>query len=124
MYYTHHFAHEETLSRARSWLAQLGLKPHQIHVHAGASPRIALEFESPWLAEIRLLINAVERSDPDRSPGFWGAASHSNPQSECLEEAPLVQEHPRHGAVIGWHPPDSAPETDPDLRRLCEAMSR
>ena len=34
VFYSHHFAHRDTLSRAHSWLTQLGFHPQRIQDHA------------------------------------------------------------------------------------------
>ena len=106
MYFTHQFAHHETLSRAHSWLAQLGFKPHQIEMHTDGTPRIALSIEPSQWAEVSLLIGAVECADPDGFPSFWDQPRwHRNSSREHLETTPIVQ-CPGRSAAIGWHPLD------------------
>ena len=41
-YVTHHFAHLESLERARRWLVQLGFDPSHLEVRTEGIPRIAL----------------------------------------------------------------------------------
>jgi hypothetical protein len=106
MYFTHHFAHHETLSRVHSWLAQLGFKPHQIEMHKDGIPRIALSIEPYQWAEVSLLIAAVERTDPDGFPSFWDPPrSHRIPSGEHPEATPVAP-HRSRSAAIGWHPLD------------------
>jgi hypothetical protein len=112
MYYTHHFAHRQNLSRARAWLTQLGFGPHQIEASESGIPRITVAAEPARFAEIRTLVNALERSDPDGFPSFWDEARHtpcaSVPSAEPAMPAPV-----RAASVaIGWHPPDSTLASD------------
>ncbi|MDR3634865.1 MAG: hypothetical protein P4L84_13760 [Isosphaeraceae bacterium] len=105
MYWTHHFAHHETLSRARSWLTQLGYSPDRIEVHADGVPRLALTVNRQELAEVQMLINAVERADPQGWPSFWDLARQDYLRPETEGEVPPVVEE-RSKETIGWHPPD------------------
>src|SRR4051794_23613060 len=66
MFYTHHFSHSETLSRAKSWLARLGYQPRQIPTtDPEGVDRIAVTCSPTELAGVHMLISAVEASDPD-----------------------------------------------------------
>jgi hypothetical protein len=106
MYYTHHFAHPKTLARVKTWLTRLGLDRRQIESHATGTPRIALRVEPPRLDAIRMLINAVERTDPDGFPSFWEIAKqpyHAPDEAELGEASPPRE---RMTEVIGWHPID------------------
>jgi hypothetical protein len=106
MYFTHHFAHLETLSRAHSWLAQLGFKAHQIEMHKTGTPRIVLSIEPYQWAEVSLLIGAVECTDPDGFPSLWDLPRlHRNDSPEHPEAIPNAP-CPCHSAAIGWHPLD------------------
>jgi hypothetical protein len=104
MYITHHFAHPETLSRARSWLTHLGYKPHQIETHAEGLPRLAMSIEPYQLGEVSMLINAVERTDTDGFPSFWDLARQ--PHVARVEDSGSDERHPVHRTAIGWHPCD------------------
>ena len=68
MYYSHHFARRDTLSRAHSWLTQLGFHPQRIDNHATWFHRIVMEVEPQRLDALNMLINAVELTDPDGFP--------------------------------------------------------
>ncbi len=115
MYYTHHFAHPETLSRAHSWLTRLGFGADRMDAHAEGTPRLALRVEPSELAEVVMLLNAVERSDPDGWPSFWENAL-KNPSCPAMPEYPPTAEAVRPKTVpIGWHPVDRAPEALPQL---------
>ena len=70
MYMTHTFAHHETLSRAHSWLTQLGFRPRHA-AQASGVPRLVIVDEPQRLAAAKMLINAAENADPDGSPSFW-----------------------------------------------------
>lgn len=106
MYFSHHFAHRDTLSRAHSWLTQLGFHPQRIDDHATWIPRIVLEVEPQRLDALNMLINAVERTDPDGFPSFWDEARlpHDIP-IESHEQIAFERLGPRSSA-IGWHPLD------------------
>lgn len=104
MYWTHHFAHHETLRRARSWLERLGFAPDRIEVHSDGVPRLAMIVNPFEVAEIELLIHAVERTDPQGWPSFWDVARLDRHYPDSDPE-PIAQPVERRGA-IGWHPPD------------------
>jgi hypothetical protein len=105
-YITHHFAHLDTLSRARRWLIELGFEPGQIEILMEGIPRIAVRVEPGQVAEVQMVLNACELSDPDGWPSFWDLSRqpHVHPlMVEPVEMSILEQPHP---AAIGWHPPD------------------
>jgi hypothetical protein len=106
MYFTHHFAHRETLTRAHSWLTRLGFNPRQIETVTTGIPRIVLTVEPHWLDAVNMLINAAERTDPEGSPSFWDEARrpHSTPR-ESQGGTPFERRKPQT-SVIGWHPLD------------------
>ncbi len=81
MYYIHHFAHHETLRRACDWLGQLGYRPSVPGPGEAASPWLTLNVPTARLAEVELLVNAAENSDPLGWPSFWDEARlpHSAP---------------------------------------------
>ena len=106
MYFTHRFAHQTTLARAHSWLAQLGFKPHQIQMHKNGAPRITLSIEPYQWAEVSLLIGAVECTDPDGLPSFWDQLQPHREYSQGHPEATPSAAGPGHSAAIGWHPLD------------------
>jgi hypothetical protein len=70
MYMTHTFAHRETLSRAHSWLTQLGFRPRE-GAHSSGVPRLVIVDEPHRLAAAKMLINAAENADPDGFTSFW-----------------------------------------------------
>jgi hypothetical protein len=106
MYFTHHFAHRETLTRAHSWLTQLGFNPRRIETDASGIPRIVVKVEPHRLGAVKMLINAAERTDPDGFPTFWDEARrpHSTPRE--YPEGVLSEHQKPHASVIGWHPLD------------------
>jgi hypothetical protein len=124
MYLTHYFAHPETLARFEAWLTYLGVKHHPIDPHDAGIPRIAIRVEPSQMDAIRMLISAVERTDPDGFPSFWEMAAQPHGHIVARETETSPEGHPPGFAVIGWHPNDSVPASDPEFRELCEAMSR
>jgi hypothetical protein len=107
MYFTHHFAHHETLSLAHSWLTRLGFKPRKIATETSGIPRIVLNVEPQRLDAVCLLISAAERNDPDGFPSFWDEARQSRitPKDQDHEGTPPERRR-RQSTVIGWHPLD------------------
>lgn len=70
MYHTHTFARPETLSRAQSWLTQLGFHARQAETSTGASRLVIVE-DPQRMAAARMLINAAENTDPKGFNAFW-----------------------------------------------------
>jgi hypothetical protein len=123
MYYTHHFAHHETLRRACDWLAQLGFHPDRTRAGSDGTPWLAIPVGPGQYAEVALLVNAVERTDPQGWPSFWDEArlAHSAPTDSGRADDP-AHATTRH-ALIGWHPIDATrPVDDVDLDSFREAM--
>lgn len=113
MYYTHHFANHESLSRARSWLAHLGFGPERIEAHTDGIPRIALAVEPSEWSGVEMVIHAVERSDPRGWPGLWDVAAQTHVYPEA-DRVPASARLPRtRSTVIGWHPADSPSPAGP-----------
>jgi hypothetical protein len=106
MYFTHHFAHQETLNRARSWLTELGFRPEQVESRTTGFPRLSIRIARQQLAEIELLLHAIERSDPDGSPSFWYAPTGAWRPSRDEEASGSPAPTKAHSFAIGWHPPD------------------
>jgi len=106
MYFTHHFARPETLTRVHSWLAHLGFKPHQIEMHKEGVPRMTLSIKPSQWSEVSLLIGAVERTDPEGFPSFWEQPQPRRDASEKHPEAGLDAVRRGPSAAIGWHPLD------------------
>jgi hypothetical protein len=105
MYLTHTFARRETLSRAHSWLTQLGF-----HARHGAPSsgvlRLVIVDEPQRLAAAKLLINVAENADPDGFTSFWDQASPSHHiPKEYRADRPAPRREP-HSSVLGWHPLD------------------
>ena len=124
MYWTHHFAHHETLSRACSWLTRLGVSPDRIEAHSDGIPRLAVSVHPAELAGIEMVINAVERSDPDGRPSFWDVARLPHVYPSQVEGPAADGRGPRGSTAIGWHPTDSVPETGDAHRAFPEALER
>ena len=106
VFYSHHFAHRDTLSRAHSWLTQLGFHPQRIEDHATWIPRIVMEVEPSKVDAVNQLINAIESTDPDGFPCFWDEARQPHDSSKEYHVAiPALRPEP-HPTAIGWHPLD------------------
>jgi hypothetical protein len=110
-YITHQFAHSETLERARRWLIQVGFDPSRIEAHTQGIPRLALAVGPGESAEVELVIDAAESTDPDGNPSFWDLArqKHIYLQSgEVVDE--VSQSSQPHSFVVGWRPIDTERE--------------
>lgn len=123
MYFTHHFANAETMTRARSWLAHLGYGPHQFQTRTAGTPTVTISVPASQWAEVGLLINALERSDPDGFRSFWEDSRRPHVGHPGDEEIALAERATPQSAIIGWHPQDATLSADPELRRVLEGMS-
>ena len=122
-YITHEFAHPETLDRARRWLIQAGFDSSRVHAHTQGIPRLAVAVEPGEMAEVAMLIDAAESSDPDGFPSFLELARqrHIYPQPEKSDDSVAVAARSA-SFVIGWRPIDWDREvvqasTEVDLQR-------
>ncbi|MGP0066381.1 MAG: hypothetical protein ACLQGP_22680 [Isosphaeraceae bacterium] len=106
MYLTHTFAHRETLSRAHSWLTQVGFHPRQIAAESGGLHRIVIVDEPHRLAAAKMLINAAEHADPDGFPSLWDKAPQPQGTANSFHEGSPAELTKPHSSVIGWHPLD------------------
>ncbi len=106
MYWTHHFSHLETLTRARRWLAQLGFTPDRMEVHTEGVPRMAFLVTPAQFAEVKMLINAVERSDPEGWPSFWELSAYAQHAPHSVAEPVPLEADSTEDSAIGWHPLD------------------
>ena len=123
MYYTHHFAHQETLRRACEWLGRFGFHPDARRTESAGPPTLSLLVARNRLAEVELLINAVEHTDPQGWPSFWDEV-HAGwaPAGRAPASTEEGRDHPRRGA-IGWHPIDEGQAlTAAALDEIREAM--
>jgi hypothetical protein len=120
---TFEFAHPETLDRARRWLIQVGFSVNRIEAHLLGIPRLAVAVEPGEAAEVEMLIDAVEASDPDRFPSFLHVAQQRRvySQSERLDES-TQQRAESVSFAIAWHAVDQEREvsqasTEVELQR-------
>jgi hypothetical protein len=119
MYYTHHFAHHETLLRACDWLDRLGFHPERT-TEPDVTPRLSMPVSVSQLAKVEMIISAVEKTDPEGWPSFWDEArlAHSAPKSAArVEDSPTTSTR----GIIGWHPIDAHPR-EAEFDRIREAM--
>ena len=119
-YITHQFSHVETLERARRWLAQAGIDPSRIETHAHGIPRISVAVEGAEAAEVQLVIDAAESSDPDGAPGIWDLARQKHIERQGVEQtAAPVTAAQSESFVVGWRPQDAEREitqTDTEIQ--------
>ena len=106
MLFTHTFAHRETLSRAHSWLTQVGFHPRHIEGDAPGTPRIVIVDEPHRLAAAKMLINAAEHADPDGFPGLWDKTPHAYFTPDAYHAATPSALTTSRPSAIGWHPMD------------------
>lgn len=122
-YISHQFAHVETLERARRWLIQAGFDPSRIEAHRQGIPRLALAVEPGESAEVELVIDAAESSDPDGNPSFWDLARQKHIYVQSGEAGGQISEPSQpHSFLVGWRPIDTEREitqasTDVRLRK-------
>ena len=110
-YVTHQFAHPETLDRARRWLVQLGFEPARLEVSHSGPPRLAVAVGPGEAAEVEMVINAAEESDPDGTLSLWDVARHHHIYIQSQEETGEPQRFTRPASfVIGWRPIDEGRE--------------
>jgi hypothetical protein len=125
MYYVHHFAHHDTLRRACDWLDQFGFHPDRPTPGEADAPWLTLSVETSQLAEVELLVNAAENTDPLGWPSFWEEARQGYSRTE-LSSDKSHRDHARGGkATIGWHPIDDVDALDrAEVEWLREVMGR
>jgi hypothetical protein len=102
---THQFAHIETLERARRWLIQAGFDPSRIEVHTQGIPRLSVTVEGGEAAEVRMIIDAAESSDPEGNPGIWDLARQRHVYPQGKKEAGTATSS--ESIVAGWTPQDA-----------------
>jgi hypothetical protein len=123
-YVTHHFAHLETLELARRWLVQLGFDPGLIETHTDGVPRIAVAVQPEESAEVELVINAAELTDPNAWPSFWDVARQDHIYPEHDAKAGELPLHHARTTAIGWHPEDRGAPEPVGLTRIWDVSSR
>jgi hypothetical protein len=110
-YMSHQFAHPETLDRARRWLVHAGFDPSQIEVITDGIPRIAIKLGPGQGAEAAMIIDAVERTDPDGLPSFWDLARQAHVHTEhTIAAETLGAETEPSTFIVGYQVPDDRPE--------------
>jgi hypothetical protein len=122
-YVTHHFAHLETLSIARRWLVQLGFDPSQIETHTDGVPRIAVAVRPEEAAEVEMVINAAELTDPDSWPSFWDVAQQAHVYPVLVEQTTELPLPHARTTAIGWHPEDRSSSDAVRLTRVVDVMT-
>jgi hypothetical protein len=113
-YVTHQFASPETLTLARRWLVQLGFDPGHIETHTVGVPRIAVAVPENRAAEVELLINVAELTDPDAWPSSWYQARQDHVHPHLVGAEGPAAMHQTRTTAIGWHPEEkvSTPLTE------------
>jgi hypothetical protein len=122
MYYTHHFAHQETLRRACEWLGEFGYRPWEIERQFGGVPSLGLEVEPGRMGAVELLVNALETSDPDGWPGFWDESRLPHPWASSPGREPRLDGVETRPSPVGWHPLDESRRENPELDLLRDVM--
>ncbi len=123
-YVTHHFAHLETLAIARRWLVQLGFDPGHIETHTDGIPRIAVAVRPEEAAEVEMVINAAELTDPDSWPSFWDVAQQPHVYPAHVEQTSTASHHHAHATPIGWHPEDRNTPEPVDRTQTLDVIPR
>jgi hypothetical protein len=118
-YITHEFAHTETLDRARRWLRLLGFDPARIEAHSHGVPRLAVAVDHGEAAEVALLIDIAESTDPDGFPSISQPAQprHVKAQPDMMGDSMQRAAKPASFAV-GWHPLEAAGDLGQASSRL------
>ncbi len=107
-YMTHHFAHVETMQRARRWLVELGFDSTRIHTHGEHHPWMTILDTADRLAQARVIINAIEHGEHGKRHGVWDRPRDADHVEHHHGAHVHVHAHEHHESVtIGWHPPDS-----------------
>jgi hypothetical protein len=92
-------------------LVQAGFAPSRIEVHDHGAPRLAVAVEPGEAAEVEMLIDVVERTDPDGFPSFWDLARGSRVSSRDKETSLAETPQPHSVSfVVGWRPLDNTRE--------------
>jgi len=121
-YIAHQFAHVETLERARRWLLEAGFDASRIEAHTQGIPRLALAVQPGESAEVEMIIDAAESTDPEGNPSFWDLARQKHIYFQAAETSGATPEEGQpHSFVVGWRPVDTEREvsqasTDMHLR--------
>jgi hypothetical protein len=109
IYLTHHFAHSETLVRARRWLMQAGISPDRILVHDHGSHRLTVAAEPAEVDSIQMIVRIAGMNDPDGLPSLWDIPH------DPLVDVPTREETSEPSAVrppssfsLGWTAVDPA----------------
>lgn len=106
MYYTHYFANNESMLRARDWLSKLGFGPENMESHTHGIPRLSVAVEWDRWPVVEMLINAVERSDPRGWPGLWDVTHQAPVYPAARMDEGMAEASPVGTTAIGWHPND------------------
>jgi hypothetical protein len=118
-YLTHHFAHSETLARARRWLMQAGIPRDRILVHDQGSHRLTVEAEPAEVDSIEMIVRIAAMNDPDGLPGLWNLP-YDPPVAEAIHKDRAEPSAPRPPSSfsLGWTATD--PALDESQRREIE----
>jgi hypothetical protein len=122
MYYTHHFAHHETLRRACEWLDHMGFHP-ECTTEPDVTPRLSMPVSVSQLAKVEMVISAVEKTDPQGWPSFWDEARLTHSAPRPVPSSDKVERRSSRPAAIGWHPIDrTGLSAWPEFEQMYEAM--
>jgi hypothetical protein len=114
-YVTHHFAHVETLERARRWLIGAGIDPSRIEARTNGMLTLAVAVDTGESARAQCIFDAAESSDPDGHPAFWELVGQRQHHSHAGMTASTDGTPGRSRSFeVGWHPQD-ADRDEPDI---------
>lgn len=107
-YVTHHFAHVETLERARRWLIGAGIDPSRIEARTHRMLTLAVAVETGESARAQCIFDAAESSDPDGHPAFWKLIGQRLDHAHAGIDASNGGTPGRSRSfAVGWHPQDT-----------------
>jgi hypothetical protein len=119
MYLTYHFPRRERLGLAQDWLARFGIDRGKLRPDKAKAGGSHLGINLPWghADPLHLLMNAARqaaaevRSRPEAPPA----------EVEVVAPSGLT---PADRKVVLFHREEAGPPDDPDVRAVCDAMSR
>ncbi len=104
IYTTHRFRNTETLARAQQWLGEVGIPSDQIEISSTGLPSLTVSTNFAQTAEVSLILNAVELTDPEGWPSLDETSSAPFSIIAVAPDSPPVSE--ASTSPIGWHPTD------------------
>jgi hypothetical protein len=118
MYLTYHFPRRERLGLAQDWLARFGIDRVKLRPDKASSGSV-LGLNLPWghADPMHMLMNAASRAAAELHP------RPEAPPGEVEVGAPSGIS-PADRKLVLFHREEAGPPDDPDVRAVCDAMSR